>query len=59
MAHEYIIEDLENKVTAEIILYDDRDIEIGLSDKYHGITYYCKLQDFETSLLRAKRLLGL
>ena len=54
MACEYIIEDLESKITAEIILYNDGALEISLSDKYHGITYYCNVNDFENALKKAR-----
>jgi hypothetical protein len=58
--HEYIIEDLEgDPVKAEIILYPDGEIEIGLFNDDIGLTYYVKLSVFEPALKEAKAKLNI
>jgi fused signal recognition particle receptor len=58
--HEYIIEDLDgDPVRAEIILYADDEIEIGLSDLHSGMRYYCNAGKFEDALKQARAKLNI
>jgi hypothetical protein len=62
MAHENIIYDMESKITAEVSLYEDGELEIVLCDKNRqldSLVYYCNVNDFANALQRARAKLDI